>query len=66
MTLRDWLNSNWLKEEPSSKKEIEDLFSIVDRCLKDSNVNEISTDLRLQSAFNAALTCANIALRASL
>ena len=65
MTLRDWLKINWLKEEPSSKEEIRDLFSIVDRCLEDSNVTEISADLRLQSAFNATLVCANIALRAA-
>lgn len=45
--------------------EIGDLLGIVARALKDSKVKAISEDLRFQAAFSAALTAANIALRAS-
>jgi hypothetical protein len=40
-------------------------MGIVTRALKDSKVEAISDDLRFQAAFSAALTSANIALRAS-
>ncbi|HEY6851701.1 MAG TPA: hypothetical protein VI320_36500 [Terracidiphilus sp.] len=40
-------------------------MGIVTRALKDSKVEAISEDLRFQAAFSAALTSANIALRAS-
>jgi hypothetical protein len=41
------------------------LLGIVTRALKDSKVEAISEDLRFQAAFSAALTTANVALRAS-
>jgi hypothetical protein len=65
MTLEKWVEYGWLKAEPSSPEEIRDLFSIVTRALKDANVDVISDDLRFQAAFGAALTAANVALRAS-
>jgi hypothetical protein len=65
MSLGRWVEYGWLKAEPSSPEEIRDLFSIVSRALKDAKVEAISDDLRLQAAFSAALTAANIALRAS-
>lgn len=55
----------WYKAEPSSSKEIADLFSIVDRSQADLKVGGISDDLRYQAAYNDVLTLANIALRAS-
>jgi hypothetical protein len=55
----------WYKAEPSSSKEIADLFSIVDRSQADLKVGGISDDLRYQTAYNDVLTLANIALRAS-
>ncbi len=65
MTLEDWQKNRWLKEEPTSAKEIAGLFALVDRNLDDASVDAISLDARLQFAFNAALICATIALRAS-
>ena len=65
MTLEKWVEYGWLKAEPSSPEEIRDLFSLVTRALKDANVDVISDDLRFQAAFGAALTAANVALRAS-
>jgi hypothetical protein len=52
----------WYKAEPSSSKEIADLFSIVDRSQADLKVGGISDDLRYQAAYNDVLTLANIVL----
>lgn len=65
MSLEKWLEYGWLKSEPSSPEEIRDLLGIVSRALKDAKVEAISDDLRFQAAFSAALTAANVALRAS-
>jgi len=65
MSLEKLAQLGWYKAEPSSAKEIADLFSIVDRSQADSRVEGISDDLRFQAAYNGILTLANIALRAS-
>ena len=65
MTLENWLSSGWLKYEPSSIEEITGLFDLADRFLKDSSVELISLDARLQMAYNASLVFCSIALRAS-
>jgi hypothetical protein len=65
MSLEKWVEYGWLKAEPSSPEEIRDLFGIVARDLKDAKVDAISDDLRFRAAFGAALTAANVALRAS-
>jgi hypothetical protein len=65
MSLEKWAEYGWLKAEPSSRDEIRDLMGIIARALKDSQVEAISEDLRFQAAFSAALTAANVALRAS-
>lgn len=65
MSLERLAQIGWYKTEPSSPKEIADLFSIVDRSQADSKVESISDDLRFQAAYNGILTLVNIALRAS-
>ena len=65
MSLEKSVQLGWYKTEPSSSKEIADLFSIVDRSQADLKVEGISDDLRFQAAYNGVLTLANIALRAS-
>jgi hypothetical protein len=65
MDLEKLAQLGWYKAEPSSPKEIADLFSIVDRSLADLKVEDISDDLRFQAAYNGVLTLANVALRAS-
>jgi uncharacterized protein (UPF0332 family) len=65
MSLEKWREYGWLKAEPSSPEEIKDLLGIVTRALGDAKVEAISDDLRFQAAFSAALTAANVALRAS-
>jgi len=53
MSLEKWVEYGWLRREPTSPGEIEDLLGIVDRSLADSKVEAVSTDLRFIAAFNA-------------
>jgi hypothetical protein len=45
MTLQKWLEYGWLRSHKSSKKEISDLFRIIDRDLQDA-AGDISADWR--------------------
>src|SRR5438105_10730742 len=65
MSLEKWVEYGWLRREPTSPGEIKDLLGIVERSLSDSKVEAVSTDLRFIAAFNAALSVATTALRAS-
>ena len=65
MSLEKLVQLGWYKAEPSSSKEIADLFSIVDRSQADMKVEGVSDDLRFHAAYNGILTLANIAVRAS-
>jgi hypothetical protein len=65
MSLEKLAQLGWYKAEPSSKREIADLFSIVDRSQADLKAENISDDLRFHAAYNGILALANIALRAS-
>ena len=65
MSLEKWVEYGWLRREPTGPGEIKDLLGIVERSLGDSKVEAVSTDFRFVAAFNAALTVAMIALRAS-
>jgi hypothetical protein len=63
MTLQNWLEYGWLRAHKSSKKEISDLFQIIDRDLQDA-AGDISTDWRFGIAYNAALKLCTILLYA--
>jgi len=65
MDLEKLAQLGWYKVEASSRREIADLFSIVNRSLADLNIEGISDDLRFHAAYNGILTLANIAFRAS-
>src|SRR5207245_8743082 len=65
MSLEKWVEYGWLRREPPSPREMKDLLGIVDHSLADSKVDAVSTDLRFIAAFNAALSVATTALRAS-
>ncbi len=65
MSLEKWVAYGWLRQEPTSPDEIRSLLGIVDRSLADAKVEAVSTDLRFIAAFNAALSVATIALRAT-
>jgi hypothetical protein len=65
MSLSDWAKNGWLKVHRTSKQEIEGLLSIVERELKDSQVDGISSDGRFSHAYRASLTLCTILLYAS-
>jgi hypothetical protein len=55
MSLEKLVQLGWYKAEPSSPREIADLFSIVYRSQADMKVEGISDDLRFQAATRCAV-----------
>jgi len=65
MTLKEWLDSGWLKPHTTSRGEIASLLSIVQRDLQDAaRGGGISADWRFGIAYNAALKLCMILLYA--
>jgi len=62
MSLEDWLKSGWLKPHQTSRDEIQKLFAIVERDLRDCLNEHVSEDWRFAIAYNAARMCCTIAL----
>lgn len=54
MSLRDWANAGWLRPHQTSRRQIADLFAIVDRDLEDAT-RGLSPDWQFGIAYNAAL-----------
>ena len=65
MSLQDWLKSRWLIEHQTSRQEISDLLSMVDRDLAQCRTPHLSPDWQLNIAYNAALQAATAALAAA-
>jgi uncharacterized protein (UPF0332 family) len=65
MSLGEWQQRGWLIRHETSLQEIEELLGVVDRDLRDCTVTSLSTDWRLNIAYNAALQAASAALAAS-
>jgi hypothetical protein len=65
MSLQSWLSNGWLVTHQTSPQEITDLLAVADRDLKDSQTPGLSSDWRLNIAYNAALQAATAALAAS-
>jgi hypothetical protein len=61
MTLKQWMDNGWLRPHQTSAKEIQNLFMIIDRDLKDVE-ESISDDWRFGIAYNAALKLCSILL----
>jgi hypothetical protein len=64
MSLRDWLRNAWLAEHETSREEIADLLSVIDRDLHDCQALGLSADWQLNIAYNAALQVAIAGLAA--
>ena len=64
MSLRDWLKNGWLTEHETTRQEIADLLSLIDRDLSDCQSPGLSADWRLAIAYNAALQVAVAGLAA--
>ena len=65
VSLQDWLNEGHLKAHKTSRKEIELLFAVFERDIKDAGTEDLSADGRFTTAYNAALMAARAALAAS-
>ncbi len=65
MTLRDWLDNDWLVEHKTSLEEIAGLLALADRDLANCRVSGLSSDWQLAIAYNAALQVAAAALAAA-
>ena len=63
MSLKQWVDNGWLQPHLTSREEISNLFSIVERDLKDAQ-RDISADWRFGIAYNAALKLCMILLSA--
>jgi uncharacterized protein (UPF0332 family) len=65
MTLRKWINEGRLQQHLTNKQEIQNLFKLVERDLKDAKIKQLSTDRRFATAYNAALQLATIVIHAA-
>jgi hypothetical protein len=65
MSLKDWERNGWLISHRPSASEIRELLGVVDRDLADSAAENLSSDWRMNIAYNAALQAASAALAAS-
>ncbi len=65
MSLQDWQKNGWLEKYEANAQEILNLLDLVDRDLRECQVPGLSTDWRLNIAYNAALQAATAALAAS-
>jgi hypothetical protein len=65
MSLQDWLDNGWLTEHRTSRQEIANLLALADRDLADCQSPGLSTDWRMNIAYNAALQASRAALAAS-
>ena len=63
MTLKQWADNRWLKEEKTSREEIFNLLAIVERDMEDAK-GSISPDWRFGIAYNAALKLCTVLMRA--
>lgn len=65
MSLRNWVNDGRLQPHSTNKQEIQNLFKLVDRDIKDARINQLSTDRRFATAYNGALQLATIIIHAA-
>lgn len=65
MSLQDWERKGWVEKHKKSPQEIEGLFQIADRDLKDCQARDLSDDWQLNIAYNAALQSAKAAMAAA-
>lgn len=64
MSLADWEKNGWLRVHQTNKKQIAELFGIVDRDLEDAASKDLSADWKFGIAYNAALKLCTILLYA--
>ena len=65
MSLEAWQDAGLITTHTTDRQEISDLLAIVDTDLKDAEIPELSAERKLSCCYNAMLTAARAALRAS-
>src|SRR5438876_4600913 len=65
MNYQEWLKNGWLRPHPPTAQEIAVLRAVVERDLKASADPNLDGDWRFAIAYNAALQCAALALKAA-
>jgi len=64
MSLQQWHKNGWLRPHQTNRKQIADLFEIVDRDLADARTARLSSDWQFGIAYNATLKLCTILLYA--
>ena len=64
MSLEDWLTEGHLKSHRTSRDELRQLFAVYERDMSDAGVAGLSIERQFESAYNAALMMARVALAA--
>lgn len=65
MTLPDWKRNGWLRPYKTTAEEVSELLAVIKRDLRESAKTSVDGDWRFSMAYNAALQCAYLALKAS-
>jgi hypothetical protein len=65
MSLESWAEYRWLKKHRTSPQEIQELLGIVERDLRECQIETLSADTRHNIAYNAALQAAMASLAAA-
>lgn len=64
MSLKEWADNGWLKPHKTTRKQICDLFAIVQRDVESAAADDISPDWKFAMAYNAALKLCTVLLYA--
>ena len=62
MTWRQLLNANRVRPHATSKQELDDLRTVIDRDIHDAGIPGLSADRSFATAYNAALQTAKMAI----
>jgi len=65
MSWQQWLSRGDLKPHQTSKQEMDNMRALIARDLADAAIQSLSEDRRFATAYNAALTSANIVVACS-
>jgi hypothetical protein len=65
MSFQEWQKNVWVRPHKTSRQEIASLLAVIERDLATSADPKINGDWRFAIAYNAALQCAALALKAA-
>jgi len=65
VSLEAWHDGGLIVTHATNRQEVSDLLAIIDTDLKDAEILELSAERKLSCCYNAMLTAARVALRAS-